>query len=175
MVRRLHADIKGFTLTEILLVVTLAGILALMAAPLVKNVIKSLRVTQTKTELQTEARTAMSAMTRNLRAGIASTVSIGRLNADQLQCSKIEFVKIAKTEGTQNILMKYYQDGPRLYEVVNGSTRTLTENLRFVSFIFPKTDDTSLLAISLTLEKQDYLGQHTSRVPLSDKVQIMNP
>ena len=67
----------------------------------------------------------------------------------------------------------YFQQGAILY-MVDGGTKTLAKNLRYLAFMHPRTDDPKLLSVTITLEKATYNAQ-TKALQLSvEKVRIHN-
>ena len=67
-----------------------------------------------------------------------------------------------------------YQEGKHLYYMKNGSTGTLAENLRFVAFTYPRTDNSGIISVSMTFEEDTFAG-HTKALQLSiEKVRVMN-
>jgi hypothetical protein len=118
-------------------------------------------------ELQRDGRDVMGLVTKPLRQAVCSTISISRYGS-QPPYSKINF-----TDVDGNVL-SYYQDGRNLKMVVSGSTKTITSNLRYVTFLFPRSDDMSIISVALTLEKSTFEGRTKFLHMASEKVRVMN-
>ncbi|MFH1541158.1 MAG: hypothetical protein ABID79_04830 [Elusimicrobiota bacterium] len=120
-----------------------------------------------KIEIQRDARTIISTISRHLMQATTSSVIIDRYNSNQPPYSRISFTKVDKT-------FTYYQEGQKLYEVI-GSTRCLAKSVVILYFAYPETRDDSIINISLTMEKKIMLGSKTSQF-LTQKVKtrIMN-
>lgn len=158
----------GYTLTEMLLVVAIIGILATVGSRIMLQVNRFFILTNTRTELQREARAVMYVVNRNLRQGSCASVSISRLNSSQPFFSQIQFTKASGTT------MTFSQSGTRLIQTVGTKTRILTQNVKYLSFTFPRSDDLSVISVAITLEKQIYQGRVKALHMASEKVRVMN-
>ncbi|MBI4054712.1 MAG: prepilin-type N-terminal cleavage/methylation domain-containing protein [Elusimicrobia bacterium] len=159
-------DAKGYTLTELMLVVAILGVLAMIGPRIYIGVTRFFRLTQARVEIQREARGALDLINRNLRQARASMVVIDQISG-QPPYSRIEFTQAGgKT-------MKFYQQEKSLY-LVDVGTRALTENLRYIAFTYPRTDDDQIVSVSVTLEKETYEGGAKALQLSVEKVRIMN-
>lgn len=156
----------GYTLTELMMVVAILGILSTVGATMLTQVVRFFSMNQARVEIQRDARAVFDLMARNLRQAQASTIVIDQLSG-QPPYSRVSFTK------ESGDAISFYQQGKTLY-LVDGGTKTLCGNVRFLSFTFPRTDDDNLLSISLTLEKTTY-NQQAKALQLSvEKIKVHN-
>ncbi|OGR96646.1 MAG: hypothetical protein A2V88_02005 [Elusimicrobia bacterium RBG_16_66_12] len=158
----------GYTLTEMLMVVAIIGILATVGARILVQVNRYFIMTSTRAELQREARALMYVINRNLRQGTTASVIIDRANTSQPFYSRLTFTKI------QGTTIRYYQSGTSLIQQVGTQNRTLTKNLKYLALTFPRSDDLSIVSVSVTLEKSIYQGRTKALHMASEKVRLMN-
>lgn len=157
---------RGFTLTEVLITVAILGITALVVPPLIVNAVRFYQLHSTKIEIQRDARATLDIVNRFLRQAKASTVVIDQATG-QPPASRISFQTV---EG-QNIVI--YQQGLSLYNTY-PSTILMTNNLRFIAFTYPRTDDPTILSVAVTMEKATYQGGKKALELSIEKVRIMN-
>ncbi len=167
MVKRLLGKEGGYTLTEVLVVVAILGVIALIATPVMINAIRYFVLSRVKLELQREARAAMYVITRDVRQAQANTIIIDNA-AGQPSYSRITFTKI------QGTTMTFYQSGTNLIQQVGANSTVLSKNLCYLAFTFPRSDDMSMLSVSMTLQENTYSGQTKALHMASQKVQVMN-
>ncbi|MBU2568314.1 MAG: prepilin-type N-terminal cleavage/methylation domain-containing protein [Elusimicrobia bacterium] len=166
---------SGLTLTELVMAVAIFSLIILGVQTFFSQGITQIRLIIAKIDIQREARANLSLMNKELRQAVASSIVISRENANQPPYSKIMFETIKGTT------VYYYQEGVKLYQDVytdNSAIRRkfLAENLRFVHFVFPKSDDDSILQVSACFEKIPYpyvTGIRALQVSI-EKVRIMN-
>jgi len=158
---------RGYTLVELMVMMAMLITLASIGAPLLINANKAFILNRAKIELQRDARTALATINRNLRQASSTTINISR-QPGQPHYSAVTFRK------AQGNTLSYYQSGTSLIEVNNGRSRTLTRDLRFLSFGFPRSDDMGIVSVAMTLERTIYQGQLKSLHMASDKVRVMN-
>ena len=159
---------EGYTLTEMLMVVAIIGILASIGARILVQVNRYFIMTSTRSELQREARSLMYVINRNLRQAQNTSVKIDRANTSQPFYSRLTFTKI------QGTTMTFSQSGASLIQTVGSSNKTLTKNLKYLAFTFPRSDDLSIVSVSITLEKSIYQGRTKALHMASEKVRVMN-
>lgn len=159
----------GWTLTELLMVVAIAGILFTLTPTTLVQMTRFFRQSRARVEIQRDARTALDLINRNLRQAQASTVTISQ-QSGQPPYSRIDFTRLA---GAATASMAFYQQGSDLI-MVRGGTKTVSKNLRYMSFTYPRTDDDNILSVSLTMETGTYDAK-TKTLQLSvEKVRVMN-
>ena len=166
MVRRPRAR-AGYSLTEMLMVVAIIGILASVGSRVMLQVNRYFILTNTRADLQREARAAMYVINRNLRQGSIGSITIDRASSQPFY-SRLTFTKIT---GSQ---MVFSQSGTNLVQTVGTKTRTLSKNVKYLAFTFPRSDDLSVISVSITLEKSIYQGRVKALHMTSEKVRVMN-
>lgn len=157
----------GYSLTEMMLVVAIIGILATVGARLMLQVNRYFIMTNTRTELQREARDLMSVVNRNLRQAQSASIKIDTIPGQPFY-SRLTFTKI------QGTTMTFYLNGTSLIQVVGAKNRILTKNIKHLAFTFPRSDDLSIVSVSVTLEKGIYQGHTKTLHMTSEKVRVMN-
>jgi len=78
----------------------------------------------------------MYVINRNLRQGSVGSVKIDQ-GASQPYYSRLTFAKI-----TGNT-MTFAQSGTNLIQTVGTKTRTLSKNVKYLAFTFPRSDDSA--------------------------------
>ena len=157
----------GYSLTEMLMAVAIIGILASVGARMMLQVNRYFIMTNTRTDLQREARDLMSVINRNLRQARADSIRIDTVPGQPFY-SRLTFTKI------QGTTMTFYLSGTNLIQVVGSKNRTLTKNIKHLAFTLPRSDDLSIVSVSVTLEKAIYQGRTKALHMASEKVRVMN-
>jgi len=158
---------KGWTLVELSIVVAIIGIIVMIAPTIINETTQFFILGKTKIELQQQARGIMYVITRELRQAQNATITIDRA-AGQPYYSRITFTKI--TGQTQT----YAQSGTSLLLIQGATTTTLTNNLAYLAFTFPRSDDMTILSVSMTLQQQIYGGVFKALHMASERVRVMN-
>ena len=159
----------GFTLTEAMLTVAIVGILATIGARLLLQVNRYYIMTKTRVELQREARAIMYVISSNLHQAQSVTIVLDREDSTQPFYSRVTFTKV------QGSSLSFRQVGKELHQVGGGTNdQILTKNLRYLAFTFPRSDDMTIVSVSLTLEQDIYEGQTKALHMASEKVRVMN-
>lgn len=166
--RRAARGSSGYSLTEMLIAVAIIGILASVGARIMLQVNRYFIMTNTRSSLQREARAAMYIINRNLRQGSVASITIDRFNTSQPFYSRLTFTKVTGNR------MIFYQNGTDLVQLVGTKTRTLSKNVKYLAFTFPRSDDLSVISVSMTLEKSIYEGRVKALHMASEKVRVMN-
>ncbi len=158
----------GFTLAEALVTVAIVGILSGMGAGIMLQMNRFFIMSRVRLDLQREARSVMYIVTRALRQAQINTIVIDRQAASQPFYSRITFQKV------QGDSLTFRQNGSNLELVADGQTQTLSKNLRYLAFTFPRSDDMGIISVSMTLQGTIYQGQVKALHMASEKVQVMN-
>lgn len=158
---------RGYSLTEMLMAVAIVGILASVGSRMLVQANRFFILSNTRTDLQREARAAMYIINRSLRQASVGSVIVDRA-ASQPFYSRLTFTK------TQGSRMTFAQNGTSLVQTVGTKSRTLTKNLKYLAFSFPRSDDLSIISVSMTLEKSIYQGRVKALHMASEKVRVMN-
>lgn len=154
-----------------MLVVVILGIIASIGANLLLQINRYFVLSQARLDVQTEARAAMYVMTRELRQAQSNTIVIDRASASQPFYSRITFtVDLPKGPTT----MTFEQEGNDLVQSINGGSIVLSRNLQYLAFTFPRSDDITIVSLSMTLQKQIYQGRSKALHMASEQVQVMN-
>jgi prepilin-type N-terminal cleavage/methylation domain-containing protein len=168
---------RGYTLMEMMLVVAIMGVL-ILAAP--RTFIKTYQFVQLLTarvEIQKNARGALANINRDLRQALGDTIEVDEL-AGQPPHSRIKFKKYNSSGGQAWVF--YYQQGTQLYQAAGDADgnilagKLIANNLRYIAFTYPRTDDDGIISISITFEKATYEGGTKALQMAVEKVRIMN-
>lgn len=157
----------GHTLTEMMMTVAIVGILSSVAAPLLVQMTNFWRLTSARNAIARDVRASLDTINRFTRQAQAGSVVIDT-PAGQPPSSRITFTSI------QGQTVSFYQSGNKLMMKLDTAVSTLSTNIAYIAFTYPRTDDTSLLSVTLTIQSSTYLG-NTKALQLSiQKVRIMN-
>lgn len=159
---------RGYSLVESLLVVAILGILASLAAGLLVQVSRYWSLTTARLSLQREARAALYVMGRELRQAQSASIVIDRYNTSQPFCSRISFQKTGQTT-----VRSFYQKGNQLIQL-GGQPTVLSNSLAYFAVTFPRSDDMTIVSLSMTLQKSIYEGRTKALHMASEKAQVMN-
>lgn len=154
-------------MVEVMVVTAIIGTIALIAPKLYQQIRRFFFLNNARVELQRDGRDVLGLVTKMVRQAQSSSIDISRAGS-QPPYSKINFTDITGNS------ISYYQEGRNLKMMVNGSTKTLTQNLRYVSFSLPRSDDMSIISVALTLEKSTFEGRTKFLHMASEKVRVMN-
>jgi len=163
--KRIHH--QGMTLVEIMIVVAILGIMFRVGPQILTNVTRFYRLNSARIETTRDARDSLAQINKMLRQTVSSTIVISR-EANQPPYSNLT----ARTVDGREI--KYFQSGTNLNFMADGSTRTISRNLRYLGFTYPRTDDPSIISVAVTFEKGTYEGQSKAIQMAIEKVRIMN-
>ncbi|MEF3279830.1 MAG: prepilin-type N-terminal cleavage/methylation domain-containing protein [Elusimicrobiota bacterium] len=159
---------KAFTLTELMGVVAIIGILIATGVPVLNTINQNIMMSKTRLSLQQDARNIMFLITRVLREAQASSISISRQSSNEPFYSKITFSTI---DGRN---YQFYQSGRDLMMIEGTKTMRLTSDLRYLAFVFPESSNMEILSVSITLEKDLFSAKKKALHMASEKVRIMN-
>lgn len=159
---------RGWTLVELLFVVAIVGIMAMIAPRIITQTTKFFILGRAKLQLQQEARAAIYVITRELRQAQSNTIVLDRSNNGAPYYSRMQFTK------SQGTTVKMMQSGSSLILQEGVTVSTMTQNLAFLAFTFPRSDDMTIVSVSLTLQKQIYGGAFKALHMASEQVRVMN-
>jgi prepilin-type N-terminal cleavage/methylation domain-containing protein len=157
---------NGFTLPEVIVVMTMVMILALVAPRLFTDMIRFYQFHNAKIDVQRDARVSLDVVNRFLRQGLQSSVTIDQL-AGQPPYSRITF-QMPNSE-----TVEFYQKGNQLYQV-GLSTSVLSQNLQTLSFMYPRTNDPSIISVSMTMSKPTFRNDADVVEVAIEKIRVMN-
>jgi len=147
--------------------IAIIGIIAMAAPQIITQTTKVFILGRVKLQLQSEARAAMYLITRELRQAQSNTIVIDQTNG-QPYYSRIRFTK------SQGANVTLAQSGSSLLLTEGNTNTTLSKNLVFMSFTFPRSDDMTIVSVALTLQQQIYGGNLKALHMASERVRVMN-
>lgn len=158
---------NGYSLMELMMVIAIIAIVAFFGPEFFKQTSRFFILSRARTEIQMEARAAISIIARDLRQAVSSSITISK-NSGHPPYSLISFQTI------DGRTVSYGQSGNRLIMRFGTKTRTLSQNCRYLAFSFPRSDDMTIVSVAMTLEKQIYQGLTKALHMASEKVRVMN-
>ncbi|MBI5625085.1 MAG: prepilin-type N-terminal cleavage/methylation domain-containing protein [Elusimicrobia bacterium] len=161
---------RGYSLTEVMMVVAILGILAAAAAPILIQMTNFWRVTTARNEIERDVRIAIETMNRWLRQAQKNTVIIDQV-ANQPPFSRITFNP--EKGGT----VQFYQENTKLMMKVSSAavvTTMLSNRLGYLSFTYPKTYEPDIISVAITMQAPTYLQRRKALQLSIQKVRIMN-
>jgi prepilin-type N-terminal cleavage/methylation domain-containing protein len=159
---------RGWTLTEAMISVAILAILATLGAPLMTQVQRFYLQSESRDSIEKDARDSLNIINRFMRMAKSTTIVIDSFSAAEPPYSRVTFTT------SDNRTMSFWQSGTSLYQKVGNSTEKLSGNLRFIAFTFPRTDDPSIISVSMTMEKSTYQGGSKALQLTIQKVRVMN-
>jgi prepilin-type N-terminal cleavage/methylation domain-containing protein len=157
----------GYSLAEVMMVVAIIGILATTIPAMVIQMQNFFMMTSARYEIQRDARTTLDTVNRYLRQAVATTV-IMDTPAGQGPFSRIRFRHI------DGRYMEFRQQGSKLIQVIGTATSSVSNNLIYIAFTYPHTDDVSIISVSITMGKSIQLGRRKVLELTIQKVRVMN-
>lgn len=167
MVNGFGSNERGWTLTELLIVVAIIGVTAMLAPQVINQTTKIFVLSRAKLEIQGEARATMNIITRQLRQAQSGQITIDQA-AGQPYYSRIQFLTV------QGSSVTICQNNNNLQFTMGTNVSILSKNLEFLSFSFPRSDDMTIVSVALTLQKQIYNGAYKALHMASERVRVMN-
>ena len=162
---------RGFSLTEAMISVAGIAILAGSAAPLIISLTNFWYQTTARNDIERDVRSSLDTINRFLRQAQRNTVVIDQASG-QPPYSRITFT----TEKGQTA--SFYQSGDTLMmSLADGATNRLTslsKRVGFIAFSYPRTDDTSIISVAVTMQAPTYRGGKKALQLSIQKVRIMN-
>ena len=163
---------NGYTLIEIMLTVAIMAIVATAVPRLFTNVYRFMRLSVARAEIQKNARMTLSNINRALRQARASSIVVDQLSG-MPPYSRIAFSRYKPDGSTEDV--SYYQNGNNLYLSVGGAGgRMVAEDLRYIAFSYPQSDDSTIISISVSFERATYEGGTKALQMAIEKVRVMN-
>jgi prepilin-type N-terminal cleavage/methylation domain-containing protein len=157
----------GYTLTEMMMVVAIIGILATVAPTMLIQMQNFFLMTSARYEIQRDARTTLDTVNRYMRQAVATTVVMDT-PAGQGPFSRIRFRHV------DGRYMEFRQQGNKLIQVIGTAQSVVSSNLIYIAFTYPHTDDTSIVSVSITMGKNIQLGRRKVLELTIQKIRVMN-
>lgn len=157
----------GYTLTEMMMVVAIIGILSTVGPTMLTQMQNFFLMTSARYEIQRDARTTLDTVNRYMRQAVASTVVMDT-PAGQGPFSRIRFRHV------DGRYMEFRQSGADLIQVIDTAQSVVSKNLVYIAFTYPKTDDTSIVSVSITMGKSIQLGRRKVLELTIQKIRVMN-
>ncbi len=162
---------KGYTLMEMMMVVAILGIVITTAAPLMYQTTNFWKLTSARFAIQRDVRTSIDLINRFTRQAQSATVVVDSASG-QPPASRITFSVVNSTGATVSV--SFYQTGKKLYMNNNGNVSKLSDNLAYIAFTYPKSDDISIISVAMTMQSPTYKGGKKALQLSIQKVRIMN-
>ena len=156
---------KGYTLTEMMLVVAILGIVSSTTALVMQKTFQTQMMADALATIQQGAFTSFDVISKLLRQGSAASVVIDRFDANQPPWSRIAF-----SNPNTGRSFTFYQKGQTLYF---GSSPKLT-NLRALTFTYPNSASPKVISVSMTFEKNTGSGRSKAIQLFIQKIHIQN-
>lgn len=157
----------GYTLTEMMIVVAIMGIVSSTGPLLLTQLQNFYLMTTARNEIERDARASLDTINRYLRQARDSTIVIDTPSG-QGPYSRIRFTHI---DGRS---MEFRQSGANLMQVIGNNTSTISRNVVYIAFTFPRTDDPTIVSVSMTMGKSIQLGRRKVLELTIQKVRVMN-
>lgn len=157
----------GVTFVEMLIVATIIGILAMVGPRLMIQMQNFYLLTTARNEIQRDARTALEIVNRFIRQAKYRSIIIDTPTG-QGPYSRITFTHIDDRQFT------FEQIGGKLVMTVDGNVTTVSRNLIYLAFSFPRSDFPRLVSVSITMGKGIQLGRRKELELTIQKIRIMN-
>jgi prepilin-type N-terminal cleavage/methylation domain-containing protein len=164
----MNASRKGYTLSELMIVVAILGILSTVGPLLLLNLQNFYLMTTARSEVQRDARVALDNINRFLRQGVCGTITIDTPPSGGGPYSRIRFRHV------DGRYMEFRQEGNQFVRVIGNTTSILSRNLIYVAFSYPRSDDPSIVSVSMTMGRNIQLGKRKVLELTIQKVRVMN-
>lgn len=155
----------GYTLTEVMLVVAIIGIVGSTGALLTTKMLQAQAMADALSTIQSGAFTSFDVLSKMLRQAQADSIVIDRYDTNQPPWSRITF-----TMPSSSTSHSFYQKGQTLY--IDNLPRL--KSLRTLTFTYPNTTTSSVISISMTFEQSTGLGRSKAVQLFIQNVRIQN-
>jgi prepilin-type N-terminal cleavage/methylation domain-containing protein len=162
----------GYTLTELMLVVAILGIVMSVGPLMLTQLQNFYLMTTARNEIERDARASLDILNRMIRQAVKGTIVIDTNGQGPL--SRIRFKHV------DGRYMEFRQNGTKLEMLIQPTaggavnTSVLTKNLVYIAFSFPRSDDPSVISVSITMGKSIQLGRVKVLELTIQKVRVMN-
>jgi prepilin-type N-terminal cleavage/methylation domain-containing protein len=162
----------GYTLTELMLVVAILGIVMSVGPLMLTQLQNFYLMTTARNDIERDARSSLDILNRMIRQAVKDTIVIDTNGQGPL--SRIRFRHV------DGRYMEFRQNGSKLEMLVQPvaggavNTSVLTNNLVYIAFSFPRSDDPTVISVSITMGKSIQLGRVKVLELTIQKVRVMN-
>lgn len=157
----------GYTLTELMIVVAILGTVSTVGPMLLTQLQNFYLMTTARNDIERDARNSLDLMNRMLRQAVDGTIVIDSPSS-QGPYSRIRFKHV------DGRYVEFRQNGNQLISVVGTDTSVLSRNLQFIAFTFPRSEDPTIVSVSMTMGKAIQLGRQKVLELTVQQVRIMN-
>ena len=168
----------GYTLTELMMVVAITGILFAAGPPMLVQLQNFWLMTSARYEIERDARVSLDSMNRFLRQGKISTMTIDSGGANSCAVTACSGSGGAYSRISFNTIdgrpVQYFQSGNYLCEKVSNNCRILSSDLIYIAFSFPESDSPTIVSVAITMGKNIQLGKKKVLELTIQKVRVMN-
>lgn len=157
----------GYTLTELMMVVAIVGSISTVGPLMLTQLQNFYLMTTARNDIERDARNSLDFMNRFLRQAVDGTIVIDT-PASQGPYSRIRFKHI------DGRYVEFRQSGSNLLAVVNNDSTVLSKNLVYIAFTFPRSEDPTIVSVSMTMGKAIQLGRRKVLELTIQQVRIMD-
>ncbi|MDE2038898.1 MAG: prepilin-type N-terminal cleavage/methylation domain-containing protein [Elusimicrobia bacterium] len=157
----------GYTLTELMIVVAILGTIFTVAPMLLTQLQNFYLMTSARSDIERDARASLDLIDRFVRQAVDGTIIIDTPSGEG-PYSRIRFKLV---DGRS---VDFHQNGNQLVASIDGNTSIVSSNLVYIAFTFPRSDDPSIVSISLTMGKSIQLGRKKVLELTVQQVRVMN-
>lgn len=149
------------------MVVAIMGIISTVAPLLMTNLENFFLMTTARNDIQRDARASLDTINRHLRQAVGGTIVIDTPSS-QGPYSRIRFKHV------DGRYMEFAQSGSSLIQKINTNQSTISKNLVYIAFTYPRSDDPSIISVSMTMGKSIQLGRRKVLELTIQKIRVMN-
>jgi prepilin-type N-terminal cleavage/methylation domain-containing protein len=157
----------GYTITEMMIATAIVATVSSIGATLMIRLQNFYLTTTARNDIQRDARGALDIINRQLRQAVSTSIQIDS-PANQGYYSRISFNSV------DGRAMKFYQNGNQLIAYSTTTTAVLSNNLYYLAFSFPDSQNPTIVNVSMTMFKNIQLGRRSVLQMSIQKVRVMN-
>jgi prepilin-type N-terminal cleavage/methylation domain-containing protein len=157
----------GYTLTELMIVVAILGSVSTVGPLLLTQLQNFYLMNTARGEIGRDARTSLDFINRMLRQAVDGTIVIDTPSGQ----GPYSRIRMRHVDGRY---LEFRQSGSDLLAVVGNNTSVLSKNLIYVAFTFPRSEDPTIVSVSLTMGKSIQLGRRKVLELTIQQVRVMN-
>lgn len=148
-----HRSLRGFTLIELIMVITIAGLIAAVFSPFISSTLDAWLFTKSERDVVFSARLAMNRMVREIRH-VKDTDSISTFTDTEFEFIDINDNSINFQQSNNSLLRNSYELTDKLQNSDGLEFTYLTSDLQKIQSQSRK-DDIRIVRITLILESGD--------------------